>query len=180
MRALSTFVAAGAVTILLAAAAPAGDLASRLQGHYSHSFTNSLVTGERFRSTETMDILRTGPAAAYVDIHLEFFNGHECNISGVADAAGPALVLKAGDDDLSRCTLTIRPGAGKDRGRLVFEAPEEGCRYYCGARGSLDGSDVFTLAGRRALTPAERRKITAGDDYKAAVEAHRTGKPAPS
>jgi hypothetical protein len=166
--------------VLLLAAAPAGDLPSRLEGHYSHSFANALVSGETYRSTETMDILRTGPAAAYVDVHLEFFNGHECNITGVADAKGPALVLKSGDDDISRCTLTIQPGTGKDRGKLVFGAEEESCHYYCGARGSLDGSDDFTLAGRRPLRPAERRRIQHADDYKAAVAAHAAGKPAPS
>lgn len=179
MRAMSWGIGAATV-MLLAAAAPAGDLPSRLEGHYTHSFRNGLVSGESFRSTETLDILRTGPDAAYVDVHLEFFNGHECNISGVADAKGPALVLKAGDDELSRCTLIIQPGTGKDRGKLVFGAEEEGCHYYCGARGSLDGSDDFTLAGRRPLGPAERRKIQGADDYKAAVEAHKAGKPAPS
>jgi len=179
MRALSK-VAGAAAAVLLAAAAPAGDLASRLEGHYSHSFANGLVTGEHFRSTDTMDIVRSGAGAAYVDVHLEFFNGHECNISGVADAKDGALVLKAGDDDDSRCTLTIAPGVGKDRGKLVFAAEEESCHYYCGARGSLDGADDFTLAGRRPLSPAERRKIQGSDDYKAAVTAHAAGKRAPS
>ncbi|MGA0603355.1 hypothetical protein ACO2Q3_21790 [Caulobacter sp. KR2-114] len=178
MRALSIITGAAAAVLVLAAG-PAGDLPSRLEGRYTHSFANGLVTGEHFRSTETLVILRTAPDAAWVDAHLEFFNGHECNISGVADARGEALVLKSGDDELSRCTLAIGPGAGKDRGKLVFVADGTGCNYYCGARGSLDGA-AFAAASRRPLTPAQRRKIVAGDDYKAALTAHAAGKPAPA
>ncbi len=179
MRALSRVAGAGVGFVLLTAAAPAGDLATRLEGHYAHSFANGLVSGEKYRSTDTMDVVRSGPDAAYLDIHLDFFNGHECNISGVADAKDGGLVLKSGDDEISQCTLTIAPGAGKDRGKLMFSADGTGCSYYCGARGSLDGAG-FATAGRRPLRPVERAKIVGSDDYKAAFAAHKAGKPAPT
>lgn len=179
MRALSKVAGLAVVAVLATATAPAGDLPTRLEEHYGHSFANGLVTGEHYRSTNTLDIVRAAPDAAYVDVHLDFFNGHECNISGVADAKGGVLVLKSGDDETSQCTLTIAPGAGKDRGKLVFGADGTGCDYYCGARGSLDGAS-FTAASRRPLTPAQRRKIVGSDDYKAAFAAHKAGKPAPT
>lgn len=138
-----------------------------LAGVYRESFQNQLVSGERYQAENVLIIVPTGPRAAYVDATLEFYNGHQCAISGIAHVEGSELVYrepeskKIGDD---RCVLHV----GR-KGRKVVISDEEGtCRAYCGARGSLSDDD-FPLSSRSPISRRHRLKI-AGDIKQALQE----------
>jgi hypothetical protein len=55
-----------------------------IAGSYRHSFANGDVQGNHFKSTDTLEINRADDTSIRVDVHLEFYNGHECNHEGVA------------------------------------------------------------------------------------------------
>ena len=135
-----------------------------LDGRYSRRFANMLVGGERLPGTDTLDILRYDDTHAYVAVHLEFFNGHSCDIEGMAAFIGGALTLEPpeltpGD---GRCQVTITP----DARALRLAAPATACQAYCGARGRLDGA----LLPRASRKPIPRRAaLMRSQDYRDAV-----------
>lgn len=128
-----------------------------LAGRYTHSFRNGDVSGDSFTSTDTVLIVPTDASHAVFDIHLNFFNGHECSIGGVATLEEGALVYRdpemTGYGDGGPCTLRIR----RSGSRLGWD-DQGSCSGYCGARGSLrDGAIAWS--SRRPLSRAERARI---------------------
>lgn len=154
-RILALFVAGAA---LGAAAAPS---AYDLAGRYTYRFRNGDISGARFTSTDTVVIVPTGRTGAYVDLRLNFFNGHECSIGGMAGLEGGRLVLRHPDAqgfDGTPCVLSVwREGA-----RLRWDDGEDSCRSHCGARGSLSDGEM-RWASRRPIPRAEQARILA--DY---------------
>ena len=75
MRALGAVLAAVVVAGSALAAVPS--LPEALAGVYKTHFKNGLVSGETYVSEDILEIAPTGPGAAYVRTHLEFYNGHE-------------------------------------------------------------------------------------------------------
>ncbi len=148
--------AAGA---LLGAAVPPS--AHDLAGRYTHSFRNGDVSGARFTSTDTVTIVATGRANAYVDLQLNFFNGHECSIGGMAALEGGRLVYRDPEMrgyDGTPCRLSL----WRDGARLRWDDGPGSCHGYCGARGGLsDGAMRWT--SRRPIPRAEQARILA--DY---------------
>ncbi len=138
-----------------------------LAGVYSESFQNQLVNGESYQAENVLTIVPTGPRAAYFDTSLEFYNGHQCAVSGIAHVEGSELVYhepvskQVGDE---RCVLHLAR-----KGRKVVISDEEGtCKAYCGARGSLSGIGL-PASSRSAMTRRDRLKI-AGDIKQALQE----------
>lgn len=165
MRVLG-WMAIGAALLAGAAMAAGVSLPQALAGVYSVSFENQLVSGERYQAENVLTIVPTGPGAAYVDTTLEFYNGHQCAVSGIAHVEGAELVYrepeskKIGDE---ACVLHVAR-----KGRKIWLSDEEGtCRAYCGARGSLSGDD-FPVSSRSAITRHHRLKIA--KDIKQALE----------
>src|SRR6185437_16053133 len=77
----------------IAAATPAvGAEIDKIAGVYKKQFANGNIEGGQYRSEDILEIVKVSPTAAYVKTHLEFFNGHVCNIQGVADLESGALV----------------------------------------------------------------------------------------
>lgn len=161
---------AGAVlpVAAISGAAVAADpsLPQTLAGDYTLSFENSLVSGEHYRAENVLTIAPTGPDAAYVDTSLEFFNGHQCSVSGIAHVEGSDLVYrepetkKIGDD---ACVLHVTR-----KGSKVVLSDEGGtCHAYCGARGSLS-DDSFPRSSRRPVRHLQRLK--ASQAFKQALE----------
>jgi hypothetical protein len=154
-----------AIAISGAAVAAGLSLPEALAGVYKTRFNNGLVTGEKFVSEDILEIVPTAPAAAYVRLHLEFYNGHECALSGIVHVEGPDLVYreppadKAGD---RVCVLHVSRKSGK-----VALSDEGGsCQAYCGARGSLS-NDSVPLSSRRTIRYMARLK--ASSEFKEAL-----------
>jgi hypothetical protein len=134
--------------------ATAATLAAKLAGRYRHSFANGDVQGDHFRSTDTLTITPVGRASIHFDAHLEFYNGHTCDLSG------GALYRKDGsfvyDDapsnvipDAPACHLLITPTPTG----ITFQDPAGGCKNVsCGERGGWDGAS-FTFAERVPAKP---------------------------
>lgn len=111
-----------------------------------------------------MEIVDVSPTTAYVRLALEFYNGHQCALSGIADRKGATLVYRGmssvGDEP---CVLTLRTTGGK-----VMLSDKEGVcrRNACGARGSFEGVS-FPVSARRPIRYMARLK--ASSQYKQAV-----------
>ena len=157
--------AAGRILALLVAGAALGAAAAPsaydLAGRYSHSFRNGDISGAHFTSTDTVTIVATGRTSAYVDLQLNFFNGHECSIGGIASLERGRLVLRDPDSrgfDGTPCAL----GVWRDGTRLRWDDGEGSCRGHCGARGGLSDGEM-RWASRRPIPRAEQARILA--DY---------------
>ncbi len=151
---------AALLTLAVAGAALAADasLLQSLAGVYKVRFKNGLVTGETYKSEDVLEIVPTAPRTAYVRAHLDFYNGHQCGIYGIAHVEGADLVYRepAGKvpADL-RCVLHVtRKGA-----RVVLSDEGGSCKSYCGARGSL-ADDSFPVSSRRTIRYMERLKAS--------------------
>jgi hypothetical protein len=154
--ALIAFAVAGAA--MGAAAAPS---AFDLAGHYSYSFRNGNVSGEQYRSTDTLDIVARDRTHAVFDIQLNFYNGHECSLGGEAVLEGRALVYREMTPLIEGeppCVLRL----WRDRGRMRWDDGDNSCKAYCGARGSfMDGGMAWST--RRPIPRATRARFLRPD-----------------
>ena len=132
-----------------------GKLAQRIAGRYRHREENGDVQGHSYMTTDTLLIRPVGASSIHFDTKLNFFNGHECSLSG------GALYRKDGSfvfDDAPKnavegfpvCRLAIVPTA---KG-IGFVDVTGGCKMsYCGERGSW-GPDAFSFRERVAESTA--------------------------
>ena len=121
-----------------------------IEGDYYVRFRNELVGGEKYMAKDWLRIVRHGDKAAYFSVALEFYNGHECSLSGIAALQGDALVYRAPDEPDYDCRLEIRV----EKSKFVFSDEGNRCRRLtCGARGGYGGKS-FPLAARRVLKNA--------------------------
>lgn len=154
--------------------APASDLPTLMAGVYKTKFKNGLVDGEVYASENILEIVPYGDRAAYFRIHLEFYNGHECAISGIAEASLNKLVFRGPVDATGEaCVLTLRRAGD---GVHLYEGENGACRAQtCGARGGYgfkpDGSADFSLASRRPIRYLPR--LLASQEYSEALKAFR-------
>ncbi|HEV2186980.1 MAG TPA: hypothetical protein VGR70_07215, partial [Stellaceae bacterium] len=101
------------------------------------------------------------PNTAYIRIHLEFFNGHQCSIWGIAEVVGQSLVYR---EPSSQCELSVSLAGG----RITFADQDGHCREEtCGMRGMYNGQS-FRLSSRRPISYMP--KLLASDQYLAAIE----------
>ena len=149
---LATIFVGGAA--LGAAAVPT---AFSLAGRFTHSFPNGSVDGEGYTSIDEVLIVPIDARRALIDIHLFFYNGHQCNISGLATLEGAALVTRdtdmTGYGDGGPCVLRIQRAGD----RIAWD--DQGtCSGYCGARGTLRNGGI-AWSSRRPVPRAERRRM---------------------
>lgn len=162
------------LSLALPALAAAPGLPAALAGVYKHRFPNGDVQGDHFISEDILEVVPVSADAAYVRLHLEFFNGHVCDISGVARQAGEALVYDGPADlDGKPCRLTL---AARRDGVHIFEDENGACRAQtCGMRGGYgykaDNPPDFTPAQRRTIRYMPR--LLASDEYKSALAEYR-------
>ncbi|HEY2177165.1 MAG TPA: hypothetical protein VGH15_01160 [Caulobacteraceae bacterium] len=163
-------IAIAAVLLAPAAAVAAGAMPALMAGVYKNRFQNSLIDGEKYTSEDILEVVPYKDNWAFFRIHLEFYNGHECNISGIAEAADDRLVYRGPTDSVAgRCTLYLRRGAD---GIHVWEGENGACRGgTCGARGGYgfksSGTADFTAASRRSIRYLPR--LLASSEYADAV-----------
>jgi hypothetical protein len=138
-------------------------------GVYKHRFQNGDTGGGKYESEDILEIVKVSERTAYVRLHLEFFNGHQCGISGVAEVSGAALVYKskAQFDEYNgkRCVLTITPQGG-----AVTVSDAYSCKSHCGARGAIEGT-AFKLSAKRPIRYMTRVKNSS--EYAEAMREHR-------
>lgn len=161
---------------LMAQGKDGGSLPALMAGVYKTKFENALVGGEPYLSENILEIVPTRGRAAYFRIHLEFYNGHECAISGIADARGDTLIYRGPDDvDGQPCILSLR--RARD-GVHIYEGENGACRNQtCGARGGYgftpNGAADFAAATRRPIRYLPR--LLASDEYATAIKAYADG-----
>lgn len=157
---------AAAALALFTACALAGESldVGSLAGVYKHRFRNSQVDGPDFTSENVLEIVKLPDGRAYFRTHLEFYNGHTCDLSGVASAEGARLVYREHTDQDRDCVFTIAP----DGGSLVLGDADNACKLsYCGMRGRFIGA-VFDKKSRRTIRYMKR--LLASPEYAEALE----------
>jgi len=153
------------------AAAPASPVTT-LAGRYSKHFQNGFVDGSKYWSDDVVEIVPVDATHAYFRASLQFFNGHECDISGVAKAVGNTLVYaeKADQGNGKICRLTISAS-----GRMLrLDDGDGSCHVYCGARGTLSDFRFIPLSSKRPI--GYMTTLRNSDEYKAAIADWRSGK----
>ena len=167
MLAVTAAIAVAAVTPVRTAEADIDKLA----GVYKKTFKNGNIDGGKYQSEDILEIVKVSPAAAYVRTHLEFFNGHVCNIWGVAKAEGGALVYRGETSAQGRqCVLSVKAAGGK----VTLDDLGGACAIgTCGARGMYNGT-AFELKARRPIRYMD--VLMKSDQYKDAIDEH-DGKP---
>lgn len=143
---------------------------SSVAGVYKHSFDNGDVEGDRYRSEDILELVTVSPKTVYFRTRLEFFNGHECALSGIADVEGAALVFHDPQADYQgrHCVLRIE----KTAAALAFREGDATwtCKNeYCGERGAFEGED-FALRERRTIRYMAR--LLASQEYREAVSSY--------
>ena len=165
--------------LLLAAGPASPDPAQRLVGRYAMDVQEGFMDSkETYTGLRIAEIVPVAPRAAYVRVALDYFNGHSCDISGVAKAEGDALVYRDPDTSMAypessskQCVLTVRR-VGKS---LRIDDGDESCHSYCGARGTLSNVSL-PYASKRPIRYLDRLKRSA--EYRAAITEWKTGRPA--
>lgn len=152
-----------ALTVALwALAVGASDLdLDKIAGLYVNRFTNADISGRHFPGADVLELVTVTPTTAFFRTHLDFFNGHECALSGIAEVDGASLVYR---DPAHQCELHIDVANGK----LSFDDKDYHCREQsCGMRGGYSGV-TFALKSRRPI--AGVAKLKASSDYVEALK----------
>jgi len=120
-----------------------------LAGSYRHTFTNGDVGGDHFQSTDTLTITKLSDSSLRYSLHLEFFNGHQCNREGVAsyrkagffvdqtslDPDQARAMFPAGSTPPQLCIFEIIP----TNGGVEFHDPTGICKMTdCAMRGGYN------------------------------------------
>lgn len=124
----------------------ATELLAKVNGVYKKRFKNGDISGATYQGEDVFEFVPVSDVASYIRIHLDFFNGHMCGISGIAEyKTGGEFVFQdpAGDH---QCLLTIR----LDQNLIKFEDPNGNCQKFCGSRGGFN-NQVFELKQKRMI-----------------------------
>lgn len=93
---------------------------------------------------DTMTVTEPGDGKLDVAIELVQTNGHTCSFAGILapdrEASSPRWIHHSDNEEEGPCTLTL----DQSETELVLQA--DGCRYYCGARASLDATFPYPPA----------------------------------
>jgi hypothetical protein len=171
MRRRSLVAATALLTAVSTLAFAANVNIDALAGVYKKTFQNGNIDGGKYRSEDILEIVKISPTTAYVRTHLEFFNGHVCNIWGVAKVEGDALVYHGGTNSQGKpCLLSVKVQAGK----VTLDDKDGACAIgTCGNRGMYNGT-AFDLRKRRPIRYMD--VLVNSDQYKDAIDEH-DGKP---
>ena len=154
-----------AAAAFFGSAAYAGDLdLDRLAGLYTNGFMNGRIDGSKYWSDDVLEVVKLSPSTAYFRVHLQFFNGHQCGMWGVADVEGRSLTYRQPG---TQCVLGITMANGK----IAFNDKDGQCRAIsCGMRGMYAGQS-FQLSTRRPISYMP--KLLASSQYLDALEEYR-------
>ena len=165
---MNRVIALAALVALAMPALAADGVIDRIAGVYKSQFKNGNIAGDKYQSEDILEIVRVSPTAAYVRAHLEFFNGHVCDIWGVANAEGDALFYRAKQENVqgNHCVLTVRIRSGD----VILDDKDGACAIgTCGNRGMYNGTK-FALKKRRVIR--YMKVLTDSDQYKDSIDEH--------
>lgn len=150
--------------------AQSADFAS-LQGVYKNKFIGQYISGEKYESEDVLELVTLTPSETYVRIHLEFDNGHTCDLWGVAEKNGESLLYRGRLSYGERpCELSLQ----NDGQAITLEDRDGICRASsCGSRGAYSGAG-FDIRKRRAIKYMDR--LISSWQYKAALEEYQESK----
>jgi len=150
-------------------------LMREIDGVYKKRFTSGMIVpgqdkDEPYQAENIVEIVPYDDQHVYLRAHLDFYNGHTCDIAGMAGFEHGAFVYHDPEPPLPKerpCVLRLHV---TDK-RLMLtdrETPdaEATCRAYCGARGSLDYE--IDLDQRRQIGYLARLK--GSKKYKKAIQ----------
>lgn len=134
-----------------------------IEGDYKVPGQSEMVGGPKYKTTNELQIVRHGDKSAFVSVYLEFLNGHECYLSGIAAWQNGMLVYRKPAQQGSSCRLIVKV----NRREIGFEDVGSGCQSMtCGARGFYDGA-TFPLSRRRPVHDAAA--LRRSDEFRQAV-----------
>lgn len=142
--------------------ADAATLMKRIEGVYKHRFMSATITPGKqsmeadvpYQAEDVIEIVRHDDAHIYVRVDLNFYNGHTCNVSGLAGYENQSFVFHDPEPSYPggpQCVLRV--SADKDKLLITDRATpdaESSCRGYCGARGGLSNT-TMPLSARRTI-----------------------------
>lgn len=125
----------------------AASLLKDLAGVFKKRFHNGTIDGSTYESEDVLEVVPISQDAAYIKMHLDFYNGHTCSIAGVAEFAKVGGLVYRDQDSPATCLLTITQNGSA----VHLEDPDGMCRSkLCGARGVFMG-DAFTQKQKRTI-----------------------------
>lgn len=144
----------------------ASKLANTIDGVYKVKGQHILVTGEKYEAEDVLELVQTSdPRSLYFKTRLNFANGHQCSLFGVAKYRDKGGFVYQADNDDGVCQMQIKV---KNDG-LSFNDVDGKCRQQsCGARGGYEGIK-FPLSKRRTIRYMQLLKNS--EDYKNSLEA---------
>lgn len=112
---------------------------AKIAGSYRHTSPNGDVQGNKFETTDTLEITPVSDTAIHVRVHLFFFNGHECYHDGVASYREAGLFAEhVKGIDGKECVFEVLPTSTG----IKLTDPTGMCRMNdCGARGGYGGRE---------------------------------------
>jgi len=175
------------LALLCACAASAQEPARLMQqmaGVYKHRWMSATITpgkapGEADVPYQAEDVVEIVPYDAdhvYVRAHLDFYNGHMCDIAGMGRYEHGAFVYHDPEPSplpaYPQCALKVGVEGGKLTltDRATPDAPSS-CRAYCGVRGALE----YTIGMDRRRPIRYLDRLKASREYRKAIDdLHRT------
>lgn len=109
-----------------------------IDGVYKRRILNRTMDGDQYESEDILEIVRMSKNSIYFKTSLEFDNGHQCNLHGLATYRNNHRFLFIDtevDEQKRTCLLTITP----TKTGLELAELNEACRAYCGVRGTFNG-----------------------------------------
>lgn len=121
-------------------------LIAKISGEYRSIFANRDISGDEFTSTDSLSIERASKTKIRYNVVLNFFNGHTCGRSGLAEYARNGRFVSHTRTPAGDCYFEIVP---TEKG-ISFADPTLVCRQVsCGVRGGFNG-EGFTYAQRQS------------------------------
>jgi len=141
----------------------------QVAGVYKDQFENGDVSGDKFQSENILEVVPVDNHAAYVRMHLEFFNGHVAAIYGIARYSDHnSLIYDNEEPGENHCVVEYVWTRTDVTVRADYEKTP-GCSNYHGARGTLNAAH-FKITKRRAIRYLQRLK--ASSEYKSSLTAY--------
>jgi hypothetical protein len=149
-------------TPAIAADNDAAALMKRIEGVYKHRFMSATITPGKapmeadvpYQAEDVIEIVRYDDSHIYLRADLNFYNGHTCNVSGLAGYETESFVFhdpEPGYPGGAQCALRV--STDKDKLFITDRSTPDGessCRAYCGVRGSLSNT-TMPLSARRPI-----------------------------